>query len=88
MKVNTKDTDSRFEKNFATFPFNPQKNLWCQIDLFSFSIYSPPFKKADEVLAFCITKEFNSIWHVLQGAVSNFLILVQARICLNNFLHK
>ena len=51
MKVNTKDTDSHFEKIFAKFPFSSGKNLWCQIDSFSLSIYSPPFNKADEVLA-------------------------------------
>ena len=90
MKVNTMDIESLFEKSFAKFPFNSRKKILMPDRFnksFSFSIYSPLFKKADEVLVFCIPKRFNSIWHVLQGAVGNFAILFQARIYLNNFLH-
>ena len=59
MKVNTKDTDILFEKSFAKFPFNSEKKTLMSDSFnksFSFSIYSLLFKKADEVLAFCISK--------------------------------
>ena len=83
MKVNIKDTDSLFEKSFAKYPCNSEKKTSIPDRFkksFSFLIYSSLFKKADEVLAFSISKGFNSLWLVFQGAVNNFSILFCARI--------
>ena len=53
--MNAKDTDSLFEKAFAKYPFNSEKKS-LMLDKFnksfSFSIDSPLFKKAIEVLRF------------------------------------
>ena len=63
MMVNTKDTDSLFEKSFVTYPFSSEKTLI--LDRFNksifFSIDSPIFKKAVEVLAFYISASSNSM---------------------------
>ena len=51
----TKDSDSLFEKSFAKYPFNSEKKNSMSDRFnksFSFSIYSPLFKKAGEVSAF------------------------------------
>ena len=90
MKVNTKNADSLFEKSIAKFPFNSGKKPLMQDRFnksFSFSIYSPLFKKCDEVLAFLISKGFNSIWHVLLGAASNFAICFRREFIWINLLH-
>ena len=74
MKVNTKGTESPFEKGFEKFHFNSGKNIWWQIHstkAFHFR-YIPLCKNAEAVLVFYISKDFNSIGYVLQGAVSNF----------------
>ena len=72
--MSAKDTDSCFEKSFFSIP---EKSLMRGRfnKSFTFSIYSPLFKKADEVFAFCVSKEFNSILHVPQGAARHFEIL-------------
>ena len=92
MKVNTKDTDSLFKKSFAKYPFNSEKKTKTLMPdrfkkSFSFSIYSTLFKKAVEVLAFCISVGSNSMCHVLQGAVNSFTILFRARNYPNSILH-
>ena len=63
MKVHTKDTDSLFEKSFAKYHFNYEKTLMLDRfnKSFSFSLYSPLFKKAVEVLAFSISAGSNSM---------------------------
>ena len=55
MKVNTKDTDSLFEKVIAKYPFNSEKKNLMSVrynKIFPFSMYSPLFKKAVEVSAY------------------------------------
>ena len=68
MKVNTNDTDSHFEKNFAKYPFNSRKKTLMSDGFnksFSFSIDSPLFKKAVVILPFYISTDSNSMqWHV------------------------
>ena len=61
--MNTNDTDSLFEKRFTEYPFDSEKKLMSDRfkKSFSFSIDSPLFKKAVEVLAFCISPGSNSI---------------------------
>ena len=67
MKVNTKDTDSLFEKGSAKYPFNSEKKKnWCQMsDRFNNSFLvlmcSPLFKKSVEVLEFCISAGSSSM---------------------------
>ena len=64
MKVNTKDTDSVFEKSFAKYHFNSEKKTSMPDRFnksFSFSIYSPLFEKPDEASEFCMSKRYNSI---------------------------
>ena len=63
MMGNTKDTDSLFEKSFVKYPFSSEKNFdirQVQQKHF-FSIDSPIFKKAVEVLAFYISASSNSM---------------------------
>ena len=60
--MNTKDTDSLFEKSFAKYPFISEKKNSMPDRFnknFSFSIYLPLFKKADGVSRFFI-KGFNT----------------------------
>ena len=73
MKVNATEAGSVFEKMFSSYPSNSKKKSSTPDRFkksFSFSIYSPYFKNADEILGFCISKGSNSVWHVLQGAVN------------------
>ena len=58
MKVNTNHTGSLFEKSFAKYPFNSEKETLMSerfSKIFSFSIDSPIFEKAVKVLAFYIS---------------------------------
>ena len=90
MKVNATVTGSVFEKMFSNYLSNSKIKSSTPDRLkksLSFSTYSPYFKKADEVLAFCISKGSNSMWHVLQGAVNTFTILFRAQTYPNNILH-
>ena len=63
MKVNTNDTNSIFEKSFTKYPFNFEKKMMSDRfnKSFSFSIDSPLFKKAVEVLGFYISAGSSSI---------------------------
>ena len=56
MKVNTKDTDSPFEKCFAKCPFNYEKKLRCQIGSAKAFDEIDEVYKVDEVSGFCISK--------------------------------
>ena len=90
MKVNAMDTGSVFEKVFSNYLSNSKKKSLTpdrSKKSFSFSIYSPYFKNAAEVLAFFFSKGNNSMWHVLQGVVNTFTILFPAQIYPNNVLH-
>ena len=51
MKVNTKDTDSLFEKGLAKYPLNSDRKT-----------LKPHYKKALEVLAYCIFVGSTSMW--------------------------
>ena len=87
MKVNTKDTDSLFEKSFAKYPFNYEKKTSMSNrfnESFSFTIHSPLFEKAVEVLAFCISAGSNS---PCSSKSSKQLYNFVARNYLNNILH-
>ena len=63
MKVYPKNNDSLFEKSFAKDLFNSEKTLMSDRfnKSFSFSRYSPLFKKAVEDLAFSISAGSNSM---------------------------
>ena len=63
MKVNTNHTGRLFEKGFAKYPFNSEKETLMS-ERFSkiFSIVSPLFKKVVKVLAFCISVASNFMY--------------------------
>ena len=76
-KVNTNDTDSHFDKNFAKYHFNSGKKTLMSDRFnksFSFSIDSPPSKKAVVVLATSPRAPVLCSDMFLQGGVNKFAI--------------